>query len=490
MSSSDPAPDDTRSQGPRLMVLWPGGWVAHVLGTGPVLVGRAQECDVHVDEASVSRRHVIIHPGTGSAPAQVEDLGSANGTRVGGRRLAAKECVALVPGDLVEIGKAILVVQTAPSVARAPSTWDAPTIPHADRGAQARVRTLEIPMMSPPHGAAAHGDPQSVTRLVDLVAASNLSVVLLGETGVGKEVTAARIHAGSPRHAGPFVRINCAALAETLLESELFGHERGAFTGAVKAKTGLLEAANGGTVLLDEVGEMPLATQAKLLRVLESREVMRVGSVETRAIDVRVVAATNRDLPSFVAAGGFRSDLYFRLNGITIRVPPLRERREEILPLARMFLAQASQGRPTAFTAAALTKLESYAWPGNVRELRNVVERAVVLSEGAGAIDGHHLAVEAMLFFLPEQPAMPAASRQNAPTEPPAAMFAPAARVAPPGDLRADVEDFERKRIEQALASAQGNQTRAAELLGISRRTLVSRLDAFGMPRPRKNRVD
>jgi transcriptional regulator with PAS, ATPase and Fis domain len=288
------------------------------------------------------------------------------------------------------------------------------------------------------------------------------------------------------------VRINCAALAETLLESELFGHERGAFTGAVKAKTGLLEAGNGGTVLLDEVGEMPLTTQAKLLRVLESREVMRVGSIETRAIDVRLVAATNRDLPSLVAAGGFRSDLYFRLNGITIRIPPLRERRDEILPLARTFLAAAALGRPIAFTPAALTKLEAYVWPGNVRELRNVVERAVVLSGGASAIDAHHLAVEAMFFMPSGQPAQPTPqtplARMSAPTEPPPAMFAPAPGA--PGDLRADVEDFERKRIEQALAEAHGNQTRAAELLGISRRTLVSRLDAFGMPRPRKNRVE
>ena len=485
---SFPSDDHAGPDGPRLMVLWPGGWVTHGLDFGPVLVGRAQECDVHVDEASVSRRHVVIHPGVDGAPAEVEDLGSANGTRVGGRRLAAKERAALAPGDLVEMGKAILVVEVARPVARAASMWEAPTIPHADRGAQARVRTLEIPM-SRPLGAHAQADAESVTRLVDLVAASNLSVVLLGETGVGKEVTAARIHAGSPRRGGPFVRINCAALAETLLESELFGHERGAFTGAVKAKTGLLEAANGGTVLLDEVGEMPLTTQAKLLRVLESREIMRVGSVETRAIDVRLVAATNRDLPSVVAAGGFRSDLYFRLNGITIRIPPLRERRAEILPLAQLFLAQASQGRPAAFTPAALAKLESHAWPGNVRELRNVIERAVVLSgvsQGTGRVDAEHLAIETMMFVQPLQAAPSGASRMSAPTEPPPAMFAPVAA----GDLRADVEDFERKRIEQALVAAQGNQTRAAELLGISRRTLVSRLDAFGMPRPRKNRVE
>ncbi|MDB5219258.1 MAG: uncharacterized protein JWO86_7185 [Myxococcaceae bacterium] len=468
---SEALTDGSTAHEPRLMAIWPGGWVTRALGATPVLVGRSQECDVRIDEASVSRKHVIIHPGANGAVAELEDLGSANGTRVRGRRLAPKERVLLAPGDLVEMGKAVVIVQPAATKLEPASAADALTHPHPIGAPHVRGRTVEMPIH---HDSAARGDAESVMRLVDLVAASNLSVVLLGETGVGKEVTAERIHAKSTRHAGPFVRINCAALAETLLESELFGHERGAFTGAVKAKTGLLEAGNGGTVLLDEVGEMPLTTQAKLLRVLESREVMRVGSIETRAIDVRIVAATNRDLPSFVASGGFRSDLYFRLNGITIRLPPLRERRAEILPLARLFLSQASQGRPAAFTPHAMAKLESYAWPGNVRELRNVVERAVVLSGGSGAIDEHHLGVETMSLAPPPLPSP---------------SIAPLAAAHAGGDLRADVEGFERKRIEEALAEARGNQTRAAEILGISRRTLVSRLDAYGMPRPRKNRV-
>jgi transcriptional regulator with PAS, ATPase and Fis domain len=432
--------------GAQITVVWPTGSVTCLLGNRPMLVGSSQECELRIDEASVSEKHVVIHPSAGPGqPVVVEDYGSDSGTRVSGQHLESREQVALLPGMTVELGKAMLILQ--------------PAIEEED------IAPAIVPVP----------DINSVTRLVDLVAPSNLSIVLHGETGVGKEVTAMRVHAHSTRHAGPFVRINCAAVATILLERELFGHERGAFTGAVKAKVGLIEAGNGGTVLLDEVGEMPLTVQAKLLRVLESREVLRVGGVDPRPIDVRIVAATTHDLPAFVAAGAFRSDLYFRLNGITIRLPPLRERRTEILPLARTFLAQASEGKPAAFTPAALSKLTQYSWPGNVRELRNVVERAVVLSGGSGAIDADHLGIESLT------PPTPGSVPPTAPSERPASGLAH-------GDLKADVGDFERKRIEQALSEARGNQTRAAEILGISRRTLVSRLDAYGMPRPRKNR--
>ncbi|MBX3264360.1 MAG: sigma 54-interacting transcriptional regulator, partial [Labilithrix sp.] len=377
----------------KLMVLWPGGWTARPLGDGAILVGRSQECDVRIDDASVSRKHVRVHGGTALA---IEDLGSSNGTRVRGRLLAPNERVGVAPGDLVEIGSAMLIVQpaTPPASARGADV----AAPTSARARRAAVVTGEMPMR--PAHPAPESQAASIERLVELVAASNLSVVLLGETGVGKEVSAERIHALSARRTGPFVRINCAALADTLLETELFGHERGAFTGAVKTKVGLLEAAHGGTVLLDEIGEMPATTQAKLLRVLESREVMRVGSVEARPIDVRVLAATNRDLPALVASGAFRSDLYFRLDGITIRLPPLRERRDEILPLARSLLAGATKGAPPPLSAQAIARLESYAWPGNVRELRNVVERAIVLSAG-GPIEAHHLFVETITLPPP-----------------------------------------------------------------------------------------
>ncbi len=222
--------------------------------------------------------------------------------------------------------------------------------------------------------------------LIARVAASTISVLILGETGAGKEVLAGRIHALSPRAAAPFLAINCASLSETLLESELFGHERGAFTGAVATKPGLLETADGGTVFLDEIGDLPSAIQVKLLRVLEDRRVLRVGAVKSKPIDVRFVAATNRDLEGDVRRGGFRRDLYFRLNGITLEVPPLRERRDEIARLAGVFAAETAAQLGFVGSAgiapAAMEMLLDYVWPGNVRELRNVMERAVVLARG------------------------------------------------------------------------------------------------------------
>jgi DNA-binding NtrC family response regulator len=223
---------------------------------------------------------------------------------------------------------------------------------------------------------------REVVQVAERAAASDATVLLGGESGTGKEVIARTIHAASPRADGPFVAVNCAALSAELLESELFWHEKGAFTGAVRAKAGRLELAAGGTLFLDEIGELKPALQAKLLRVLQEREFERVGGTRTLKTDVRVVAATNRDLEAAVAAGEFRQDLYYRLKVVALRLPPLRDRREDIRPLAAHFLSRFAQdaGRPTPRlddSAAAL--LEDYAWPGNVRELANVLERAVVL---------------------------------------------------------------------------------------------------------------
>ncbi|HEX8952592.1 MAG TPA: sigma 54-interacting transcriptional regulator, partial [Polyangia bacterium] len=235
---------------------------------------------------------------------------------------------------------------------------------------------------------------RSVRRLASQVAASDLCVLILGETGVGKEVMAETLHRMSPRASRKFLRLHCAAFTETLLESELFGHERGAFTGAQTSKPGLFETANGGTVLLDEIGELPMATQVKLLRVIEEKKVLRVGGVEPRPIDVRFVAATNRDLEAEMAAGRFRSDLYFRLNGVTLWIPPLRERREEIESLTRQFVTDACRRLNRAdepeLTVDAVQRLRAYAWPGNARELRNTIERAVLLC-GRGPIRSEHL---------------------------------------------------------------------------------------------------
>jgi two-component system, NtrC family, response regulator AtoC len=298
-------------------------------------------------------------------------------------------------------------------------------------------------------------------------ARASISVLLLGETGVGKEVLARAIHRYSPRSSGPFLGINCAALTESLLESELFGSEKGAFTGALQARAGLFEAAHGGTVFLDEVGELPLTTQAKLLRVLEERVVTRLGSTRPRPIDVRFVAATNREIETDAGNDGFRRDLFFRLSGMTLTIPPLRERPAEIETLAHKFLAFAciELELPEKLTLSpeVLELLRRHSWPGNVRELKNVMERAAVLCTGTKILCEH----------------LPSSVPSRA-TQPPRPIPMPGSQL--PGEIRA----LERARIVEVLASCRGNQTRAAELLGISRRTLVSRLAEFGLPRPRK----
>jgi two-component system, NtrC family, response regulator AtoC len=308
-----------------------------------------------------------------------------------------------------------------------------------------------------------------LARFVERIARGQINVLVLGETGAGKEVLAERIHRLSPRRESPLLRLNCAALSESLLESELFGHERGAFTGAAGTKPGLLETAHGGTVFLDEVGELPLAIQAKLLRVIETRSVLRVGGLEPRAIDVRFIAATNRELEAEVARGAFRADLRFRLDGACVVVPPLRERVGEIAGLARQFAAEAAARLDAAsppIADDAMRWLERYAWPGNVRELRNVVERAVLLADD-GAIALEHLPIDRRVA-----PASPCAARTEA--------------IDTLDDLRRRVAELERERILCALAQCGGNQTRAAKVLGMPRRTLVSRLAKYDVPRPRR----
>jgi two-component system, NtrC family, response regulator AtoC len=312
---------------------------------------------------------------------------------------------------------------------------------------------------------------KSLYHLIEQIAASQISVLLLGETGVGKEVFARTVHRASPRASGPFVEINCAALTESLLESELFGHEKGAFTNAVTAKPGLFEVAHGGTLLLDEIGDMPLATQAKLLRVLEDGQIRRVGGLKSRPIDVRVVAATNSDIEAHVADGTFRRDLYFRLNSVTIVIPPLRERIGELEPLANAFAARTvpKNGVLPVFTREALELMRSYSWPGNVRELKSVVERAVLLC-GDGPIRPEHLPCERMRAVLVTKPAISHARRT---TDLP---------------MRPRGSDEEREWILAALDRANGNQTMAARALGISRRTLVNRLNEYDVRRPRKSK--
>jgi two-component system response regulator AtoC len=325
---------------------------------------------------------------------------------------------------------------------------------------------------------------QALFAQIERLAQGTISILILGETGVGKEVVAEQIHRRSQRK-GRFIPINCAALSEGLLESELFGHERGAFTGADRAKEGLFEAADGGTIFLDEVGELPSSTQVKLLRVLEDRKVMRVGGRTSRNIDVRFLSATNRDVERDVERGGFRQDLYYRLNGITLDVPPLRQRRADITGLAMLFLTETSRSlqRPAALrlSADALDALLSYAWPGNIRELRNVMERAALLCDGPEVLPAH----------LPGKMTEVGVTETVTPS-PSVLGPGPGPSLAPHQPLDArdrlidQMERLERERIVETLARCGGNQTQAAEQLGISRRTLVTRLNQYDLPRPRK----
>jgi two-component system response regulator AtoC len=334
-----------------------------------------------------------------------------------------------------------------------------------------------------------------VLPTLDRIASSTINVLILGETGVGKEVVANAIHQLSPRVGAPLVCLNCCALSENLLESELFGHERGAFTGALRAKIGLLEAAQGGTLFLDEIGEMSLGLQAKFLRVLEQKEVTRVGALKPRPIDVRIVAATNRELEAEIDVGRFRQDLYFRLNGVTVNVPPLRERLDELEPLVQGFVSRAAElsGVPTpSISPEVLALLRAYRWPGNIRELRNIAERAVLLCEG-DVIQLHHLPADKMAPDLPNRTGASVPATMRPPPPPSVPMTETRALPTVPFDPDGPAEhnsDPERMRIVDALHKCHGNQTKAAELLGISRRTLVSRLTEYELPRPRKTGSD
>jgi DNA-binding NtrC family response regulator len=313
---------------------------------------------------------------------------------------------------------------------------------------------------------------REIFATLDRLAHAPLPVLVLGETGTGKEVIARALHERGPRAAGPMACVNCGAIPSQLVEATLFGHARGAFTGAVDATRGVLGAAHGGTVLLDEIGELPLAAQAALLRVLETGKMRPVGADEEVSIDVRVVAATHRDIEAMCDTGAFRRDLFFRLNAFTLSLPPLCERREDIAPLARHFLAGATAFGPrvaTRIADEAMAALEAYRWPGNVRELRNVIERAVVVASGEAIT----------LDDLPHRvcgggPAGPA-------TVAPSADADDAEDV---GDLRERVRAYEARLIAAALRRADGNLTEAARLLSVPVRTLTDKMTRLGVKKP------
>jgi len=316
---------------------------------------------------------------------------------------------------------------------------------------------------------------QEVYKRIGKVAQSAAAVLIRGETGTGKELVARAIHEHSPRRAKPFVAVNCGALPENLVESELFGYARGAFTGAEADKPGRFESADGGTLFLDEVGELPLATQVKLLRFLDSRIIERLGSVRSIRLDVRILAATNRDLPAAIEAGQFRPDLFYRLAVIQIDVPPLRHRPQDILPLAEHFLNQlAEPGRPPSPIGKAAAKLlAGYAWPGNVRELRNAMENAAVVSGGGPLLPAH----------LPESVrAGPAAGKPpSEPGDEALRQYLEALWARDGGLYRPAVEQLERALFKRVLAQTRGNRAAAAQRLGLHRNTLRKKLRQLGL---------
>jgi len=323
---------------------------------------------------------------------------------------------------------------------------------------------------------------QRIFRLIERVAPTDSTVLLIGESGTGKELVARSIHLHSRRASGPFVPVNLGALPESLVESELFGHARGAFTGAQGDHAGLVEAAEGGTLFLDEVGDMPLATQVKLLRTLESNEVRRLGETSARVVDVRVVAATHRDLQQLAAEGKFREDLYYRLNVVRIDLPPLRERREDIGLLASYFLDRVSrrEGRTYRFSPAARELLERYDYPGNVRELENAIEHACAVVEGLTIRPEDLPTAIRTPRLLPERGS--AATGDAAASGPRARSGA----AAPADDSLRDtwsLAEVEKEHIRRVLDRHRGNATAAAKQLGISRTTLWRKLREYGLPR-------
>lgn len=398
---------------------------------------------------------VLAEVGAAQAPAWAERLASALGDA--GARFGA----AVFP-DHADDADA-LVAAALDALRRSRST----TLTLASPSSAAR--------RPPPDGSPSDGAPRAIVlesppmralyETVERAARTKLPVLILGETGAGKELVARALHERSPRAAGPFKAVNCASIPASLLESTLFGHEKGAFTGAAARSAGLFEQAEGGTVFLDEVGELPPAAQAALLRVLETKQLVRIGGTRDLTVDVRVVAATHRDLEAMVDAGSFRADLLYRLDALTLEVPPLRERVEDVIPLARLFLTRAREEWETPASHlddAALDALCAHDWPGNVRQLKNVIERAAAMALGPSIT----------VADLPRE------LREIASTPEPAAAPSTVARP-----LSERVEAFERQILREVLEQTGGNQSEAARILRIPRRTLAHKAQRHGLVR-------
>ncbi len=392
----------------------------HWDGTGELTIGRDEACAVHLTGNDVSRRHAVLRRSLDGTGVTIADRGSRNGVRVNGRAVAEAP---VGVGDVVRVGGWVGVVTATPGdfVQIAPGLWGGAAL-------QAAVAPLRR------------------------AAASDLPIVLEGETGTGKEVVARAIHRWSGR-GGPLVAVNCAALPEGLAEGELFGYRRGAFTGAQRASAGFFRSADGGTLLLDEVSDLPLALQAKLLRVLEEQEVQPLGETRPVAIDVRIVVAGQQPLREVVRSGRFRADLLARLDGLTVRLPPLRDRREDALPLFSTLLQELASGPLPALESDFAERLLLHDWPFNVRELVLLVRRLLTLHGGEVTLRAHH---------LPERIG-------DAPAVPPSVPADPSARRRPEPERPAAAESVELPALMVALRTSGGNVARAAAMLGISR---------------------
>jgi DNA-binding NtrC family response regulator len=452
--------DRARMGTARLVIALPGGATRSValgeaLARGPVVIGSdPEQADVAIDDPHVSARHCELS--FSPVGIKVVDLDSRNGTKVQG---IAVHGALLEPGVVITVGTTQIRFEEDDD----------------DDEADASASSNELDLEGPSRFGDALGHSAAMRRVFGVlqrIAPTDLTITILGETGTGKDVLARAIHDASPRRTAPFVVFDCGAAAPTLIENHLFGHERGAFTGAVDQRRGAFEQADGGTLFLDEIGELSLDLQPKLLRVLEQRRVARLGSTAERPVDVRIVCATNRELEREVAAGRFRQDLFFRVNVAVVRLPPLRERREDLVPLIQLFAGH-TRGRPTGsspvmgsrdreeterggleVSAEAVGILTSYDWPGNVRELRNVIQSAAAVS------DGRLLRPRDFILFsgqtrAPTLDGLPLAGRT--------------------------LESIECAAIRQTLQQFAGNKTQAARALGIAPSTLYAKLKKYAL---------
>ncbi|HEX3902264.1 MAG TPA: sigma 54-interacting transcriptional regulator [Polyangia bacterium] len=425
------------SAGPSTALVWlfpmAVGAPLRLQGEGPELtIGRDEACDVHLTGNDVSRRHAVLRRGPEATGATIADLGSRNGVRVNGRLVAEAP---IGPGDVIRLGGWVGIVTESPAPFEeiAPGLWGG-------------------------------GALQAALAPLRQAAVSDLPIVLEGETGCGKEVVSRALHRWSGR-SGPLCAVNCAALPEGLAEGELFGYRRGAFTGADRASPGYFRGADGGTLLLDEVSDLPLALQAKLLRVLEERAVQPLGETQPVPIDVRVVVAGQQPLMEVMRAGRFRADLLARLDGLTVRLPPLRARREDVLPMFARLLAAHGKGQPPAVDVELAERLCLHDWPFNVRELVLLAKRLLTLYGSEGTLHAGHLPKRIVESGL--DPAAPGAAGKPADSTPPTSSASP----------RPISEPVELPALVVALRASGGNVARAASILGISRQRAYRLMD-------------